>query len=187
MILKKVINLCKNREHIALFNAGDRQWISDGFAVYPLEGVPFFDAESLMAVFDIKGKKKEKMAKYHFSELPEQYCFDDVCEEETLCEIHPVKICIDSVTYTQVLTSKGCEFVSNKYLEPLKDTNEDMMGIYERFTADGNSYFVVKDGLLLIALILPVKVLNEKTMSDLKMFVNRCEVRMKNEEGQNGE
>lgn len=179
MILKKIIGFCKSEEYIALYEGEDIQYLSDGHAVYPLNNVPHFDIDTLCATYDITGKKKEKITTRHLA-LPESVSFEDSIDNESICEVNPIKVSINGVTYVQVLTSTGCEFIDGKYLAPLSDTNEDMLRIYERVSADGTTYFAVKEGFILVAVILPAVLLNQKTLEELKAFVARCEVHMKN-------
>jgi len=183
LILNKVLSFCKAQKTIHLYESEDCQWLSDGYAIYPLHGVPHFDTETICATYDIVGKKKEKIYARHFYELPARLSFESSVENESVCEINPIKVSINGVTYIQVLTSAGCEFIDGKYLTPLSDTNEDMLRIYERVAADGTTYFAVKEGLILIAIIMPALLLNEKTLEELKAFVTRCEVHMKNQRG----
>lgn len=181
MILNKILSFCKSRKTIHLYEGESEQWISDGFAVYPLQGVPRFDTETICATYDIAGKKKDKIDARHFYNLPERLSFESSIENENVCEVNPIKVSINGVTYIQILTSAGCEFIDGKYLAPLSDTNEDMLRIYERVATDGTTYFAIKEGLILIAVILPAVLLNEKTLEELKAFVQRCEVHMKNQ------
>jgi len=181
VILNKVLGFCKAQKTIHLYESDDGQWLSDGYAIYPLHGVPHFDTETICATYDIAGKKKEKIDTRHFYELPERLSFRSSIENENVCEINPIKVSINGVTYIQILTSAGCEFIDGKYLAPLSDTNEDMLRIYERVATDGTTYFAIKEGLILVAVILPAVLLNEKTLEELKAFVQRCEVHMKNQ------
>lgn len=62
MKLKKVISLCNQQKTFRLFdkisgNGEIVQWMGDGFAAYPLNGLPILDEETLCAVFDISEKQ----------------------------------------------------------------------------------------------------------------------------------
>ena len=62
MKLKKVISLCHQRKTFRLFdkiseNGEIVQWMGDGCAAYPLNGLPILDEETLCAVFDISEKQ----------------------------------------------------------------------------------------------------------------------------------
>lgn len=58
MKLKKVLSICKANGLYYLYDRIDRsgeitQWLGDGYAIYPLDGLPILDEESFCAVFDI--------------------------------------------------------------------------------------------------------------------------------------
>lgn len=58
MKLKKVLSICKTNGLYYLYDRIDRsgeitQWLGDGYAIYPLDGLPILDEESFCAVFDI--------------------------------------------------------------------------------------------------------------------------------------
>lgn len=180
MIIKKTIQLCKNSKRIILIDTEDSQWISDGHAVYPMHEMPEFDIDSLLKTYDITAKKGEKIIKRHINNKTINLNFSDTCPDEVLCEQNPIRIAINGTTYIQMLTENGCELLDSKYFTPLADANEDMVQIYQRTTESGDVYFAVKDGMFLIALIQPTLVLNEKTLEELKAFVTRCDVHMRN-------
>lgn len=63
MKLKKVLSICKTNGLYYLYDRIDRsgeitQWLGDGYAIYPLDGLPILDEESFCAVFDITAFKK---------------------------------------------------------------------------------------------------------------------------------
>ena len=55
MKLKKVVALCNKAKGFRLFDKIDStgeitQWLGDGYAIYPLNGLPILDEETLCAV-----------------------------------------------------------------------------------------------------------------------------------------
>ena len=65
MKLKKVLSICKANGLYYLYDRIDRsgeitQWLGDGYALYPLDGLPILDEESFCAVFDITREAREK-------------------------------------------------------------------------------------------------------------------------------
>lgn len=82
MKLKKVLSICKANGFYYLYDRIDRsgeitQWLGDGYALYPLDGLPILDEESFCAVFDITGKQREKILFRH-ERLPEHLNVEDV-------------------------------------------------------------------------------------------------------------
>lgn len=87
MKLKKVLSICKTNGLYYLYDRIDRsgeitQWLGDGYALYPLDGLPILDEESFCAVFDITGKQREKILFRH-ERLPEHLNVEDVAAAET--------------------------------------------------------------------------------------------------------
>lgn len=183
VIIKKVIQFCKNSKRIILIDDADSQWVSDGHAMYPMHDMPNFDMDSFLKTYDISAKKGEKISKKHITKEDLPLNLNDVSDNETPCELSSIRLVIDGTTYIQIHTESGCEFIDSKYLVPISDANDDMVQIFQRISSSGSPYFAVKDGLFLIALIQPAFVLNEKTFEELKSFVNRCDVHMRNKSG----
>lgn len=82
MKLKKVLSILKANGLYYLYDRIDRsgeitQWLGDGYAIYPLDGLPILDEESFCAVFDITGKQREKILFRH-ERLPEHLNVEDV-------------------------------------------------------------------------------------------------------------
>lgn len=81
MKLKKVVALCNKAKGFRLFDKIDStgeitQWLGDGYAIYPLNGLPILDEETLCAVFDISEKQRENII-VRRSEMPEAVNVDD--------------------------------------------------------------------------------------------------------------
>lgn len=88
MKLKKVLSICKANGLYYLYDRIDRsgeitQWLGDGYALYPLDGLPILDEESFCAVFDITGKQREKILFRH-ERLPEHLNVEDVAAGDKL-------------------------------------------------------------------------------------------------------
>lgn len=88
MKLKKVLSICKANGLYYLYDRIDRsgeitQWLGDGYAIYPLDGLPILDEESFCAVFDITGKQREKILFRH-ERLPEHLNVEDVAAGDKL-------------------------------------------------------------------------------------------------------
>ena len=87
MKLKKVAALCNRQGVFRLCDEvsedGEvvRQWLGDGAAIYPLDGLPLLEEENLLAMFDIPEKKRKKCY-IRRSEAPGNLCLDDYDPEE---------------------------------------------------------------------------------------------------------
>ena len=175
MEIKKIINFCKKRGMLYLYDGDGCQWISDGGAVYPLFNLPIFDEESILKAYDISGKKAEKLFMKR-DDLPGKLDFSDECEGELVCEIGDV-IFGDALA---ISTSTGMMFIDRKYLSPFRDMQDDMLYIYQRMTPDGQTYFAIKIGFSLVGIVMPYDCINESFVDKLGKYYERCLVALEN-------
>ena len=168
MKIEKVINLCKRHGSISIYENAGVQWITDGSAIYPLFGCPKFDETSLCSAYDISDEKTQII----FEKLPRCVDFSDNTENETeVTRGAPIFGALVPIT-----TSHGVEFIQSKYLAPYSDSDDNMLRIYERTNAAGMTYFAIKDGLMLVGLIMPYDCINEAFVKRLKDLAEQCEV-----------
>ena len=176
MEIKKIINLCKKSGKLRIFENEGAQWISDGAAAYPLFGLPYFTEESICAAYDILGKKAEKMHITFDLKLPSYLDFSDYAEGETECKRgSPLFGALIPIT-----TAHGIEFIQSKYLTPFTDSDDNMLFIYERTNAAGMTYFAIKDGFMLVGLVMPYDCINEEFVKRLKDLAEQCEISLEN-------
>lgn len=171
MKLKKVISLCNQRKTFRLFDKISEcgeivQWLGDGFAAYPLNGLPILDEETLCAVFDISEKQLKNTSIRRLT-MPDVLNVDDTDPAERVLNDDDFSIIYAGTELKPLKTRNGIIFIQQKYLAPLDDVL-DVVHLYERVTSDGQTYIVAKAGLLIAAVIFPYSVVNEK-------FVNRLE------------
>ena len=178
MEVKKIINFCKKSGHLYLFDTDCEQWISDGYAFFPLFNLPRFDEESILKTYDIPEKKAEKMHIQHDAHLPISYNFENETADEMQCEIGGEIF----GNATAITTSQGMMFINSKYLTPFADATDDMLYIFERKRADGQTYFAVKIGLWLVALVMPFDCVNEGFVKRLKNIYEQCEIALFNKQ-----
>ena len=171
MKLKKVISLCNQQKTFRLFDKISEcgeivQWLGDGFAAYPLNGLPILDEETLCAVFDISEKQLKNTSVRRLT-MPEPLNVDDTDPAERVVNDDDFSIIYAGTELKPLKTRNGIIFIQQKYLAPLDDVL-DVVHLYERATPDGQTYIAAKAGLLIAAVIFPYSVVNEK-------FVNRLE------------
>lgn len=82
MKLKKVASLCGKTKMFCLYDRAERddvvsQWLGDGYAIYPITGLPYMDEENIYSMFDISAKQQEKIIFRH-GPAPEGINLDDV-------------------------------------------------------------------------------------------------------------
>lgn len=178
MEIKKIINLCKKSGQLRIFENEGAQWISDGYACYPLFGLPLFDEASICAAYDITAKKAAKMHITFDLNLPLNLDFSDDTENEMQRERGEALF----GALIPITTSHGIEFIQSKYLTPFSDSDDKMLFIYERTSEAGNTYFAVKDGLMLVGLIMPYDCINEGFVKRLRDVAEQCEITLYNKQ-----
>ena len=171
MKLKKVISLCHQRKTFRLFDKISEcgeivQWLGDGFAAYPLNGLPILDEETLCAVFDISEKQLKNTSVRRLT-MPDALNVDDTDPAERALSDDDFSIIYGGTELKPLKTRNGIIFIQQKYIAPLEDVL-DVVQLYERVTPDGQTYIAAKVGLLIAAVIFPYSVINEK-------FVKRLE------------
>lgn len=178
MIIKKIIDCCKKNGQILIFENDGEQWISDGYALYPLLGMPLFEEDTICNVYDIPAKKAEKMRISFELQLPAEFNFEYETANERPCIIgEPLFGGITPIT-----TSHGMEFIQSKYLLPFADSDDGMLYIFERTSASGRTYFAVKVGFYLVGIILPYDCIDESFVRRLREICKQCEITLSNKQ-----
>ena len=177
MKLKKVISLCHQRKTFRLFdkiseNGEIVQWMGDGCAAYPLNGLPILDEETLCAVFDISEKQLKNTSIRRLT-MPDVLNIGDTDPDERVLKDDDFSIIYGGTEVKPLKARNGIIFIQQKYLAPLEDVL-DVVQLYERVTPDGQSYIAAKAGLLLAAVIFPYKVVNEKFVTRLEEMAREC-------------
>ena len=171
MKLKKVISLCHQRKTFRLFdkiseNGEIVQWMGDGCAAYPLNGLPILDGETLCAVFDISEKQLKNTSIRRLT-MPDALNVGDTDPDERVLKDDDFSIIYGGTEVKPLKARNGIIFIQQKYLAPLEDVL-DVVQLYERVTPDGQTYVAAKAGLLIAAVIFPYSVINEKFVTRLE-------------------
>lgn len=163
MKLKQIEKLCKSAGQILLFDEQPpeevdgvrlepRQWMSDGDAVYPLDGVPYLDQDAVYAIFDIDAKKADKLHVQHNQKLPTWLDFGDFNVSDTHLEPVQFKMSIGSDELTLFRdTDGGLVVIKADYRKPLDNWKE--CECFKRMSAEGNAFVTVMSGCVLRAII----------------------------------
>ncbi len=155
MNIKKIINFCKQSNVMRFYEGFSEQWISDGCAIYPLFNLPRFNKNSIFKTFDIPPKQEEKMYFSHSDKLPSYIIFKDIADNDNILIPYDLTVIFDAVQLIPIRTSKGLQFINSKYLSVFNNT--ELLTICERNTKDGDVYFAIKSGLVLISIVFPHK------------------------------
>lgn len=181
MKFRKIIDLCKKENRLLLYNQEKltetpTQWISNGAAIFALYDMPEMYIEAICRMYDIPNSKYDNMYTSHFQTLPEAFDFSDMLKDEIPVDRIEIEVIRSGLQLVGLKTSTGIEFVDRRYLAVFDDEIE----LYERRLASGQIYFAVKKGMLLQAIIMPVQVLNENFVKELKELAVLCKTAYEN-------
>lgn len=184
MKIKKIIKLCKDAYTLILFADPTRemQWLSDGYAIYPLQGCPIFDEDSFCNTYEINDSQRDKIVFRINEELPKVYDFSDSENFESATERMPLSVCYSSYNSVAFKTEYGIEFVNRAHLMPFDDYDSRDLSFTLRTNKAGESYFAVKNGFMLIGIISPMKIIDRTFISELNAFSKQVEITFHNNE-----
>lgn len=144
-----------------------QQYMSDGVAIYPLEGLPFINEQYVCAMYDISDKKAEKMFFRNINGLPAEIDLSDSVKTESVATLMGISVIIAGISHTAILTERGLMFIEGKYLSPLSDIDSRYLQFYLRYNINNKPIIAVKNGMVLVAMIHPIVISKE--------FVNSLE------------
>ena len=159
MRIKKIAAQCVAARRMTLWDHVDRdgvmqQWITNGFAAWPLCGLPQLDEAHLPVVFDLTDKQVENMIFRH-DNAPETIDFADAIAGEALASAAPVRIRWGDGVLQPVTAGGRTWMLDTDYLAPVTAEYDDF-DYYLRHTPDGRPYFALKNGLLIVGIVMPM-------------------------------
>ena len=165
MKFNKIIAICKKSKTFIIHTTddGELQWLSNGYACYPLHGHPLYDEESIFNVASMTDKQAEKCL-YTESTMPKELNADDIADDEQeVQELFP-QFYVGGSLMMPVSTSEGLKFINRGYLAPIED--EESYQIYERHNKRG-IYFVIKAGMFVKAIVTESDIISEKFVESI--------------------
>lgn len=169
MQLKQIETLCKHSKIINILETYTHQWISDGFACYPLLKMPKLNEKTVLTVLNIPESKANK---YTVTVQPMYEHFN--INDDDLAEREINKAWMSIMNARPMKTSEGITFINDRYLKPLQDL--EYPKFFERKTESGQIYIVIKDGLFINAIIMPTLMLNQDFVKDMRELAEQCEI-----------
>lgn len=177
MKIKKIIELIKKNKNLVIYEGKNCDWLSDGAgAIYPALKSKDITADIICDMYDISPSD----ITIRNTVLPTALDYADCCECENQVEHNSIAIVCGGKQLIPYDTSQGIAFIDKKYLAPFADIDEDYLNVFERYTADGDLYFAVKNGFELIGIIMPVKVVNDDFVEKINAFARACNVALQN-------
>lgn len=164
MKIKKIAQICAGQKTIYVHNQeckGDlvRQWVGDGSAMYPLDGLPYMDDEALLALMDVPIDKRDKWTMRDVG-LGSAVSLDDVDPDEV--DVLPYDLTVNNGRTLMPFDggARGTLWIQQRYLAPTDDI--DIVRYYARPTTGGGRVIAVKSGLVLMSIILPLRMTADK-------------------------
>lgn len=158
MKIKKIAQICAGQKTIYVHNQeckGDlvRQWVGDGVAMYPLDGLPYMDDEALLALMDVPIDKRDKWTVRDVG-LGSLVSLDDIDPDEV--DVLPYDLTVNTGRTLMPFDggARGTLWIQQRYLAPTDDI--DIVRYCARPTTGGGRVIAVKSGLVLMGIILPV-------------------------------
>ena len=173
MKIKKIVDICR-REGVARISKGANgtQWLSCGYACYPLYEIPELSEDNFFTIFDFSPKQREDTL-FERVEIPMTISTLDFYEDEELCEKLTPNIPFGSKLLIPFSTLSGIKFLDSEYLAPLADEIKNIE-VYERTPRTGEPYFAVKVGMSLRALIMPFNAVNKPFVENIEKIYSLC-------------
>lgn len=173
MKIKKIVDICRH-EGVARISKGANgiQWLSCGYACYPLYEIPEISEEEFFTIFDFSPKQREETL-FERTEFPMTLSTRDFYEDEELCERLTPNIPFGSKLLIPFSTLSGIKFLDSEYLAPLADEIKSIE-VYERTPRNGEPYFAVKVGMSLRALIMPFNAVNKPFVENIEKIYSLC-------------
>lgn len=180
MKIKEIARLCKKRKRITVYRVGNTQWVSNGYAAYPLHGLPKLEEKSLFTMFDIPEESRDS---YFYREEQVEprdtgfpISFEDYFEQEEQAEPEELVISYFWENLKGIRTSSGTVFFDAELLKPF----DDDYNFYVRLSPKGVPYIAVKKGMILLGVIMIKDVLTPDILEKMRGFVSRCRLAYEN-------
>lgn len=172
MKIKKVVDICRREGVARIYDANNTQWLSCGYACYPLYEVPELSEDEFFTIFDFTTKQRENTV-FARTQFPSHLSRSDVVLGEELCEKLSPNIPFGSRLLIPFKTTSGIKFLDSEYLAPFAGENNEIE-VYERLSASGEPYFAVKIGMCLRAIIMPFNAVNKSFVDNIATIYSLC-------------
>ncbi len=155
MKIKAVSNLVKEHKGLNLLDGHQRQHISVGKAVYPLDGFPPLTEETVFAVLDIPvGDRPDyDVLRATVSPVMEEVIVDNLDGDEP-AQLVDMVVSVSGETLRPIYTTHGMVCVRESERKPIADSGKTAE--YYSRVVNENIVIVVKNGFQRIATISPL-------------------------------
>lgn len=167
MKIQKIIDICKKSGELYITDVDGIQWVGNGYAVYPLVGLPKFTPESLCDTFGVSEDAQSKMI------LNERQLndwggidFGDIRGDEAAAEVLPIEVYYKGRVLVCVKCDGSVYFINGRYLNPYKEAFE----LYKR-NFGPMEYFVIAQGFMVEGIVFPEVEYRPQLVGELRDLV----------------
>lgn len=176
MKLSEIIRIAK-KQKVAIIETDidEQQWLNTGKAIYKLEGMPYLTSDIFLNIANVSEKQKENWFKEDRTDRTGIYKTDKVNEIEITADMAGISILYNGSHIVPFYLPDGVIWIDNDYLKPLENCKSEYLRFFVR--GETNRVLAVKEGLILIALILEYE-LQEHLMEKLELMEHQCKMQI---------
>lgn len=177
MKFSEIVKIAK-KQKIAIIETDidEQQWLNIGKAAYKLEGMPYLTSDIFLNIANVSEKQKENWFKEERTDRTGRYKTDRVNEIEITADMANISILYNGSHIVPFYLPGGVILIDNDYLKPLENYKSEYLRFFVRGETN-HRVLAVKDGLMLIALILEYE-LQEHLMEKLELMEHQCRVQL---------
>lgn len=146
--------------------------MSNGYAVYRLEGLPKMTSDDFLNLLGVTETQKEKWSKKDMVDTEGVTKQDRVEETELTADPAGISVFYNGMYLTPFYTTDGVLWMDEDLLEPVRKMDSKYLAFFLR-GEKGRRMVAVKDGLILVAVISPV-VMNDDFMDKVNIMWRKC-------------
>lgn len=165
----------KTKTAILMADEDDMQWLSNGTAVYKLEGMPVLDEDTVLTVLGVADDAKDKWYTTIRQDESGLLANDTADEEEITAEDAGISLIYNGFLLTPIYTMSGMLWLDTTLLAPTEKKDMDYRKFFIRRNGEGRC-IAVKEGMVLTAVIMELDVWQDTDLSDgLKNLLYYCQ------------
>lgn len=162
----------RNKACIIMTDLDGGQWVSNGYAVYRLEGLPEMTSDDFLNLLGLTETQKEKWSKKDMVDTEGVTKQDRVEEVELTADPAGISVFYNGMYLTPFYTTDGVLWMDEDLLEPVRKMDSKYLAFFLR-GEKGRRMVAVKDGLILVAVISPV-VMSDDFMDKVNIMWRKC-------------
>lgn len=170
MKIKELFNKAKGSKSVRIVDTADengeitRQHIVIDDAVYPLDGIPRVNEETVLAILDVPADMREEWHVFKGINKNIEWMLEDEQSADLEAKMGKMELECGGVKYRTFHTARGMLFVSNEQLRPIKDEKN----VCYRLRENGNAQMIIAQrGMMNIGALMPLQWADEEAADEL--------------------